>query len=267
MSVTVKDVMQVMNTFASLKLAEVWDNCGLLVGDASQIVNKIYIALDPTMAVIDEAIRVQADMLLTHHPLTLDKMNQINTATLEGRKFIKLIRHDIALYCAHTNLDQKLGGLNDFLADKIGLKDYQVLEITGHDEKGRAFGLGCYGELEHTTDLNAMAHHVKSVLGLEYIQIVGDPRQKIKRVAVCSGSGMSALEFAISVEADVFITSDIKYHGAIEAIEKGICLIDGTHFGTENIVSELLGKVISGELPELEIVFDNLSQHPIKFIK
>lgn len=264
--IRVQDIMRVMNVAAPLSLTQEWDNCGLVVGDEAQVVNKLFIALDPTMEVIDEAILCSADMIVTHHPLTLHKFNKINASSQEGQKIFKLIQNKIALYCAHTNLDQTLGGLNDELAQRIGLKDYEVLENTGVDDQGKVLGFGRIGFLEAPVNLSVLAQQVKEVLDLDGIQIVGDGERLIKKVAVGSGSSMEALDHAVSKGADVFITGDVKYHGALEALEKGICLIDATHFGTENIVRYLLEKLFSKELPELNLILDNKSRNPIQMI-
>lgn len=266
MPITVKDVMKVMNYFAPLELALEWDNCGLVVGDESAEIKKLYIALDPTMEVIDEAIRAKAEMIITHHPLMLHKINQFSSHTITGQKLIKLIKNNVSLYCAHTNLDQTLAGLNDLLAEKIGLNNYEVLQVKGKDDLGRAIGFGRIGDLEKEMDLVTLAKQVKAALALEEIHIVGDGKRSIKKVAVGSGSGMDALNDAINAGADVFITGDIKYHSALEAKEMGICLIDATHFGTENIVRELLEKIFTRELPELVLILDNKSHNPMEFI-
>lgn len=266
MAITVNDIMKVMDNFAPLELTQAWDNCGLVVGDVEQEVGKLYIAIDPTLEVINEAIRCHADMIVTHHPLMLHKINQINSITQEGKKILKLIKNNVSLYCAHTNLDQTIGGLNDLLAEKIGLKTFEVLEVTGKNDEGKDIGFGRIGDLDEVTDLYTLAKHIEDVLGLKGISIIGDGTSPIKKVAVGSGSGMEALSFAVGAGADVFITGDIKYHGAIEANELDICLIDATHFGTENIVRELLEKLFSKELPELELLIDYKLHNPIEII-
>lgn len=266
MAVKVKDVMKVMNEFAPLELAVDWDNCGLVAGDENQEVSKVYIALDPTLDIINEAIRNDVDMIVTHHPLLIHKINKINSITVEGRKFIKLIKNNISLYCAHTNLDQTVGGINELLAKKVGLINYEVLDVTGKDEAGNFVGFGKIGLLDKPVTLSELAQSIKSSLKLNSIRIVGDKSKLVYKIAVGSGNGMDALQLAISNQADVFITGDVKYHGAIMATENDICLIDAGHFGTENIVGELLYQLLSKELPQVELIVDRTMQDPIESI-
>ncbi|MBC7959709.1 MAG: Nif3-like dinuclear metal center hexameric protein [Vallitaleaceae bacterium] len=266
MSIYVKDVMRVMEQFAPLSLAQDWDNCGLVVGDEVHTVKKIYLAIDPTKEVIQAAIATGADMIVTHHPLMIHKINQVNASTVVGQKIIQLIHNNVALYCAHTNLDQAIGGLNDFLAEKLGFSAFEVLEITGTDNEGNNVGFGRVGFLKKPIQLEILAQKIKETLGLNYIHLVGDRHRWVQKVAIGSGSGMDALSHAIACDADVFITGDVKYHGAIEAKELGISLIDATHFGTENIVSELLSQIFKNELPEVELIIDQHSLNPIDIL-
>lgn len=135
MFVTVKDIVAFMEGIAPGKLAESWDNTGLAIGDPNQQVKKVLVALDPLDSVIDEAIEIDADMILTHHPMLLfKKINSITKNDALGRRIYKLIENKIAALSAHTNLDIVKGGINDVLAELIGLSNVEVLEETWAEE-------------------------------------------------------------------------------------------------------------------------------------
>lgn len=131
MLATVKEIVAFMEGVAPSELAESWDNTGLAIGDGEQVVKKVLLALDVLEPVIDEAVEIKADMILTHHPMLLfKKINSITKNDPLGRQIYKLIENKIAALSAHTNLDIARGGINDVLADLIGLLDVQILEET-----------------------------------------------------------------------------------------------------------------------------------------
>lgn len=278
MAIIIKDIIKIIEELAPLYLAETWDNCGLLVGDEKKAVKKLLVALEPSMEVIDEAIEKNIDLIVTHHPLMLNKINKITTNTIEGEKLIKLIRHEVALYSAHTNLDKAPEGLNFYLGKRLRLLDSRVLSIDNSTAKinsdnsssicleNKIMGLGVIGTLEEALTLEKLSENVQELLKLNYIHFVGDKGRIIKKVAIVTGSGFSELENAILQDADVFITGDIKYHNAQYANEIGIALIDATHFGSENIVVELLGNIFSKKLDDVEIFLDHKAKNPIQIL-
>ncbi|PKM52362.1 MAG: Nif3-like dinuclear metal center hexameric protein [Firmicutes bacterium HGW-Firmicutes-7] len=275
MAKIIKDIMAIIEELAPIHLAEAWDNCGLLVGDEKKEVKRLLIALEPSMEVIDEAVEKGIDLIVTHHPLMLNKLNKIISNNVEGRKLIKLIKNDIGLYSAHTNLDKAPNGLNFYLGRLLKLLDIKVLspssgENMHHYNNGlenHLMGLGVIGLLEKELTLEKLSKAVQRILGLEYIHFVGDKERVIRTVAIVTGSGISELDKAIIKGAEVLITGDIKYHNAQYANEVGISLIDATHFGSENIVVKLLGDIFSKKLKdEVEVLLDQKAQNPIQIL-
>lgn len=130
MSLTCREVMEILETLAPRQLAVDWDNPGLNVGRMDKEVHKILVALDAIDEVVKEAISVKADLIVTHHPIIFGKFKTVNDTTPLGKRIMKLIRNDIGVYAAHTNLDIAYGGTNDTLAEMIGLKQLQVIEKT-----------------------------------------------------------------------------------------------------------------------------------------
>ena len=244
MSVKCRDIMWLMEDLAPSSYAEEWDNPGLNVGDAEAEVKKILVALDATEAVIDEAIEKGADMIVTHHPLLFHPVKKINYDRPDGRKIIKLIKNGINMFAAHTNLDSAKGGTNDTLARLIGLENISVLTA----ECGDGEGMGRIGDIPGDVTLGMLSVKVKETLGLDAVRVVGNLSSKVKKAALCTGAGMDFLDDAIDAGCDVFITADVRYHEAMDAIDKNIALIDGTHYATENIIVPVLADYLRKKL-------------------
>lgn len=230
----IKDVIRTMEDYAPPHLAEAWDNVGLLIGNESLPVTKIIAALDINDAVIDEALNNNANLIITHHPLIFSPLSSITAETPLGRRIIKLIKNDIAVFSAHTNLDKTSGGTNDTLFRKLGFTLKQNLFDTPDEHPG------LIGELKDETTLLGFAAFLKDRLELPNITITGDKNSSVKRVALCTGSGgdIKYIEEARTKNCDVYITGDIKYHTAQYATDLGLCLIDATHYATEVIITE-----------------------------
>ena len=246
------EITELFNGFAPEYLAESWDNPGLLVGEEKAEIKKILVALDATDEVVDEAVKIGADLIVTHHPMIFGSLKKINDTTNLGKKIIKLIRNNICVFAMHTNLDIAFGGVNDELAKILGLKNIGVLAESCM-QNDMPNGLGRYGDIEETT-LEKFAKKVKEKLSLDGIRIVGENNRKIKRVGLCTGSGMEFMTDAVNLNCDVYITSDIKYHESQSAIENGIALIDATHYGSENIIVPVIKKFLNENAPSVEVV-------------
>lgn len=128
--VTVGDIVRIIETIADPYLSEEWDNCGLQVGHKKQAVKKIVTALDPLPAVVEYACSVKADLLVTHHPLIFRPVKSVDFSVYPGNVIFQAARHSLSIYSAHTSLDSAKGGLNDMLAEKLGLNETDVLGRT-----------------------------------------------------------------------------------------------------------------------------------------
>lgn len=245
------EITELFNGFAPEYLAESWDNPGLLVGEEKAEIKKILVALDATDEVVDEAVKIGADLIVTHHPMIFGSLKKINDTTNLGKKIIKLIRNNICVFAMHTNLDIAFGGVNDELAKILGLKNIGVLAESCM-QNDMPNGLGRYGDIEETT-LGEFAEKVKEKLGLDSIRIVGEKDRTIKKAGLCTGSGMEFMADAVKKQCDVYITSDIKYHDSQKAIEDGITLIDATHYGSENIIVPVIKKFLNEKVPSIEV--------------
>lgn len=345
MDSTVAQFVRILNTVAPLRLAESWDPVGLQIGSPGWPVKKIWTALDPLVDVVEQACQQNVDLLVTHHPLFFKPIQNINADSPTGKIIQMAMTHHLAIYSAHTNLDSVSGGVNDVLADRIGLKDRTVLvrrsgemgklvvfvpfshvkivldalsdlgagrignyagcsfRCEGHGtflpEPGAAptvgdvgsrstvqesrievliplsdarrilaglkavhpyetmacdiyplsgddpeNGLGRVGSLPGPVLLGDLALRLKTELGLSTVKIVGPADKPVQRVAVCSGSGGSLLNAAISSGADVYISGDLGYHTAQDAQQAGMALIDAGHFSSERLIVDVLATVL-----------------------
>lgn len=324
------EVIQLFEQFSPKAFAMEGDKIGLQIGALNQPVENVLIALDVTEEVVEEAIAKNVQLIIAHHPPIFRPLKKIATDTPAGRMIARLIKHDIAVYAAHTNLDVAKGGVNDLLAEALGLKDPQVLVPTYEDQlkklvvfvpeenaeqirealgnagagaigdyshcsftasgkgrflpgentnphigeqgkleavnevrvetvfpqsiekkviqamikahpyeevaydvyrlenSGEQLGLGRIGKVQETT-LEDYANFVKEALGVDKVRVVGDLNAKVKKAAVLGGDGNKYFTHAKFRGADVYITGDIYYHTAHDALMDGLNMIDPGH--------------------------------------
>ena len=247
---TVKDILQFLETIAPAYMKESWDKIGLNCGRLDQPVTTVLVALDPFTHVCHEAKKAGAQLLLTHHALIWEP-GFITDETETGRNTLYLIENHIAHINAHTNLDQAPGGVNDTLAEVLGLENIRLVTPSGLDTNGNPYGLLRQGTVPAQT-LEQFLAHVKSVLGCPGLRYINSGRP-VHRVAVGGGSCADFLQQVIDAGCDTFVTSDVKYNQFWEAKEAGIRLIDAGHFYTENPVCAVLVRKLQIAFPELTV--------------
>lgn len=368
----VSDVLGIINSLAPFDLAEEWDNAGLQVGNPSAFAGKIMVALDAGKSAVEAAVAAGCQLLLTHHPMIFRPLKKISTADPLGRLIALAIINDLAIIALHTNFDIADGGVNDLLAERLGVSVCRPLRVTvvedlvklcvfvpkGHEEevmnalfsfsgfignyrdcsfqtggvgtfkplkgaapflgeinkreyaeesrievllrkadvtaavgsliavhpyeepafdiyplvnKGKTDGLGRLGELPAAVTLSEFAVTVKERLGLDGVRFVGAANRKVRKIALCGGSGASLIRDAWNLGADVMVTGDIKYHEAREAEDLGLALVDAGHFGTEQPMirglTELLGKELAKKGYEAEITAFEGEKEPFRYIE
>ncbi|MFI6292081.1 Nif3-like dinuclear metal center hexameric protein [Nonomuraea sp. NPDC050790] len=231
---TLAEVIGTLETAYPPATAESWDAVGLVVGDPAQEVRKVLFAVDPVAVVAEEAIAWGADLVVTHHPLYLRGTTSVAATTPKGRLVHTLIKHDIALYTAHTNADVANPGVSDALARAVGLTGDLVPLRPFPDDPWR--GLGRIGTLPYPVTLGEFAERAAEGLPKTSwgIRVAGDPSRTVSRVAVSGGAGDSLLGTARAAGVDVFLTADLRHHPASEFMEAGgPALIDAAHWATE----------------------------------
>lgn len=261
------EIIDIMEELAPKKLALDWDNPGLLLGDDQIDVKNILICLDVNEDVINEAISLDANMIISHHPIIFKAVKNITTKTTPGKWMIKIIKNDMTLYTSHTNLDITNPGVNDSLFNALELSNKEGLQDVGDGNF-----LGRIGDTKKEYTLHEFAMFVGEKLGTDIVRYVGNKNTKINRVALCGGAA-SDLDFfknAVDKGADVYVTGDIRYHETQRAEGIGLNLIDGTHFATENIamqdVANYLKDKTEQKVPKMNIHVSKVDLQPFKKI-
>ena len=259
---TVADILKFIETVAPPYMKESWDNVGLNCGRMDREVTKILVALDPFEEVCREAKDFGAQLLVTHHAL-IWKPGFITDQNSQGENTLFLIENGIAHINAHTNLDLAPGGVNDILAQTLGLSNITVITPEGTDGEGRPYGLLRSGTIEEQS-LTAFLATVKEKLGCEGLRYV-DGGKSVRKVAVGGGACSDFMMEALAAGCDTFVTSDCKYNQFRTAYEQGLNLIDAGHFHTENPTMPVLAAKLQAAFPEISVKFSANHRDCMKF--
>lgn len=350
----IKDITSYLEKLAPLEYSLDWDNCGLQVGNLKNYVNKIGIALTPTVDILEKSVANGCNMLITHHPLLFKSIKSIDTNTPIGKMINLALKNNICVYTLHTNFDSATTGLNYNIAKGLGLDNIEVLSVTGNldnyklvtfipeeytlrvinalseagagnigkfshrsyitagiatfsekfepitdlddlekesedkieitvpknklnniinvlkenhpyedvsydlfkiEDKAQSYGIGTVGEFYTPFRLIEIIDMLKRNLNIPNLSFVGKPDKLIERVAICTGSGASLMKDVKRKNADLYITGDIKYHDAVDALEMDLALIDASHYYTEIISVPFLSKYLKSHFgDEIEII-------------
>ena len=260
---TVNDILEYVETLAPRYMKMDWDNVGLLCGSRKRPVTKILVALDPFEGVCREAADWGAELIVTHHPLIFKALNTVTDETSVGRCIQLLCENRISAINAHTNLDCAPIGVNEILAEKLGLREISVINPMGLSEQEQFWGLLREGWIPED-DLEGFMDTIKLALGCEGLRYV-NAGKPVRRVAVGGGACASELMVAVKAGCDTFVTSDVKYNQFWDAYDLGINLIDAGHFYTENPVTEYLAEKIAAEFPDVEVKISETHRDCMKF--
>lgn len=262
---TVRDLYRLLDGFAPFATQMSFDNAGFLVGRGEGQVTKVLVSLDITEEVAQEAAEMGAELIAAHHPVIFHPARSITDGDPTGRTVLTLIENGISAICAHTNLDAAVGGVNDALADRLGLTGLSVLEPSGTDGEGRPIGIGRVGERPATERLTEFAQRVKASLGANGLRYV-DAGIPVRRVAVGGGACGDMLELAVGQGCDTFVTSDVKYNQFLDAKAMGLNLIDAGHYPTENVVCPVLAEKLKTAFPELEVLISRRHKEVFSYL-
>ncbi|WP_433953763.1 Nif3-like dinuclear metal center hexameric protein [Curtobacterium flaccumfaciens] len=233
---TLRELQAVVEDLWPAAGAESWDSVGLVAGDPDATVAHVHLAVDAVPATAREAVELGAGLLLTHHPLLLRGVTTIAESTYKGSVLATLVRGGSALLAAHTNADVVTTGTSAVLADRLGLTEQRPLDAGADPDTG----IGRVGVLPEGTTLGALARKLVDLLPptATGVRVSGDFDQPVRTVALCAGAGDSLLGHSAVLDADVYITSDLRHHPASEFREQallggGPALIDTSHWATE----------------------------------
>lgn len=225
-----------------------WDNVGLLCGRMNKDIKKVYIGLDATAEVVDGAIKVNADLLLTHHPIIFSGIKRIEEGDFLGERLLRLIENHVTCYAMHTNYD--IRRMADLVVGKMEMENLQVLEPTVPDGSE---GFGYTGDLKEPMSLKDYALKIKAWFGIPDVRVYGDLNQIIHRVSVCPGSAKGMEDYALGQGGEVLIGGDFGHHEGLDCMEKGIAVIDAGHYGLEHVFIEDMAAFLKQHCPDIEI--------------
>ena len=286
-----KDIKSFLEGMAPLTVQENWDNSGLQIGCSDKEIRKVLVCLDLTEAVLDEAESIGADLVISHHPLIFKGLKSISGSTYQERCVRKAILSDVAVYSAHTSLDNILGGVNHKIASLLGLSSLRWLDsgesaercdekcggaaegkcggateekCGGADAVARASGSGLIGELKEPVTAEEFLSTVKTIFSVKALKHSSlSSTTTIRSIALCGGAGAFLLPQAVAKGADCFISGEFHYH---DYFDPGTLLIELGHYESEQFTQDLLKESLERAFPELEIVKTSINTNPQEWL-
>lgn len=261
-NIRLKDLVQSIETLAPLSLQEDYDNAGLCLGNPDQLIEKALICLDIRPEIVDEAIEIGAQLIISHHPPIFQGVKKIDTASRFGIMLKKSMLHNIAWYAAHTNLDNTLEGVNSYLCQKLELQHPRCLRPI--DPHVPDTGSGVIGDLKTPVPAETLLSRLKEWTRCPAIRHANLEGKRVKRVALCGGSGSFLMADAQRQGADVYISGDMKYHDFTN-LSIHIGLMDIGHFESEQFTKELLYTYIKKIFPNFAVHLSSKEVSPISY--
>ncbi|MFN0035032.1 MAG: Nif3-like dinuclear metal center hexameric protein [Saprospiraceae bacterium] len=256
----ISDILSALEAVAPPHLQESYDNAGLIVGNPEAEASGALFCLDSTEAVVEEALNRGCNLVVAHHPIVFRGLKRLNGATYIERTVMQAVRHDVAIYAIHTNLDNvHRQGVNAKIAEKIGLAETRVLA----PKPGAAeVGAGLLGLLPHPIGEAEFLQHIKNALQTNCIRHTAFRGKPVRTVAVCGGAGSFLLPDALKAGADVFVTADFKYHEFFDA-EGKLVVADVGHYESEQFTIELLRDIVQDKFPTFALHLTKLNTNPV----
>ena len=260
----IKEITDFLESIAPLHFQESYDNAGLIYGDEEAEISGVLISLDLTEEVLQEAIESDSNLVISHHPIIFRGIKKF-TGHYVDRIVAMAIKNDIAIYAIHTNLDNVLDdGVNGKIAEILGLEETAILQVKKElDENGRV-GSGIIGNLKEPLAPKDFLSYLKERMELRVLKHTALLDAEIKKVAICGGSGSFLLDAATKAQADVFITSDFKYHEFFDADGK-IVVVDIGHYESERFTINLLYDLLKEKFRKFAPRCTKVNTNPVKY--
>lgn len=258
----IKEITDVIESFAPLGWQESYDNAGLIVGRSDDEVHKALLAVDVTDEVLDEAEAEGCDLVITHHPIVFHPLKRFNSADMVQRCVERAIRSRTALYACHTNLDSAPGGMSWRLAELLGISSLELLQPSGEAE---GVGFGVVGELPEAVDTLEYLRRVRELLHVGAIRYSDVASERVRRIALCTGAGASMIGDARRAGADLYITADLKYNDFMTP-DGALTVADVGHFESEYCAIQLLFDVLSKNLRTFAVRKSERSRNPVNYL-
>jgi len=246
------DIIKYLETKFPKEAAYEWDNVGLQVGSLNQRVRKVLITLDVTKEVVQEAIEQKVELIISHHPLIFKPIMNVQFETPRGWIIQHCIKHGIALYSMHTNYDVCDGGMNDDFAKRLGLRNVSLLDETEN--------IGRIGEMDPIPFL-VFVENLKAAFLLSDIKLIGKPREMIQKIGFSLGSGSHHMSQAKRKNCDLYLTGDVTYHSALDAIQMGLAILDIGH-NVESIFKATIQQDLMLKFSDIEILISSVNTNP-----
>jgi dinuclear metal center YbgI/SA1388 family protein len=259
-----QDIISTLEAIAPPALQESYDNAGLIVGDPAAECTGVVFCLDSTEAVVAEAVSRGCNLVVAHHPIVFRGLKRFNGASYVERTVIAALRHGVALYAIHTNLDNvHRQGVNSKIAQRLGLVDTRVLAPKAASQP--EIGAGLLGRLAAPMDELDFLRHVKAALHTRCVRHTPLRGRPVQTVAVCGGAGSFVLPEALRAGADALVTADFKYHEFFDA-EGRLVIADVGHYESEQFTIELLYEIIREKFPTFALHCTEVNTNPVNYL-
>lgn len=264
----IREIIGALEQFAPLSLQDSYDNAGLQIGltedaDASGAL----LCLDVTEDVIDEAVSRACNLIVSHHPLLFRPPRHITRDDYQGRCILRAIRSGVALYAAHTNLDNAPQGVSHRMAAQLGLTNVRTLDPLGHNGTGGTAalqsGAGVVGELQERCAADEFVERLRTTFGVSCVRH-NAYQGHIRRVALCGGAGAFLIDKAARQGADAYVTGEIGYHHFF-GYEHDLLLAEIGHYESERHTLSLLRDIIAKAAPQLPIHDTAVRTNPVHY--
>lgn len=266
--VTIADVVRVLEDFAPLSVQEHWDNSGLCIGDSSAPLTGILLGLDCTETLVDEAVAMGANLIVTHHPLIFQGIKRILPSDPTGAAIIKAVSAGISVYASHTPSDKVLGGVSFAMAERLGLENVEILSPEPGDSgiaggQPQRTGLGVIGDLPQPLAPEEFIARVKAAFSLKSARCSRPVEGVISRVAMCGGSGSEFIGTSRQRGAQAYVSGDISYHHFF--CPKGFMLIDIGHYESEIGIVDIFFSLLKKNFPTFAVRITEKNNNPIYY--
>ena len=275
----IKEIIDALEIFAPLPLQDGFDNAGLQVGLTDVEATGALLCLDVTEDVVDEAVNMGINLIISHHPLMFKGYKSITGKDYTERCIMTAIKNEIAIYSMHTNLDNAPNGVNFKIAEKLGLEnvrvlepkeyvqpcDFEIDESKGNRPEWQTAGAGVIGELPEQMTETEFLKMVKKVFEAGCVKHTKLTGRLVSKVALCGGAGAFLLPKAVKEHADVFVTGEIKYHDYFY-YEDDILAAEIGHYESEQYTKEIIQSVLNRKFPALQVELSRINTNPIKYL-
>ena len=243
---TVREIASYLEERVPSSLQLDFDNVGLLCGFPEREVSRILVVLDITLEAIEEAQTLNAELIVSHHPVIFTPLRTVCDDAPDARRVIALLRGGLSAICLHTNLDALEGGVNTALANAVGAEDMEYLP-----------DIGCFCRLPEKMPLSDFLAQTRTALSAPDMRFY-DAGRPVEQLALCGGAGGDILYEAAKRGCDTVLTGEVKHHQWIDGAELGLNIIEGGHFATENVVTPPLAEMLRQGFPELDVCLSRL---------